>query len=228
MDSLRKAQGSVSVTGRSRRGNGATRSKQEGDEYILSRDLTNYNPLYKMHEKHISLRGHKKWQLVRRSTWEIERPWKYCQTSGPKVTLSLKVFTLRLDLHSPNGLTIQLGIPIWIRIQIGSPTWVWYSTWNSNSNGDKFGRVWHGFFSHVISEVILQSNNVQELQTHRHLVTYLGLVMVMSYSGRQIHLTFGPDWFFWPRPSKESAAPTKIVSTDLGGKNGTYHGTNVQ
>ncbi len=45
-------------------------------------------------------------------------------------------------VHSPNGLTIQLGIHIWIRIQIGIPTWVWYSTWNSNSNGDKFGRVY--------------------------------------------------------------------------------------
>ncbi len=52
-----------------------------------------------------------------------------------------KKFSWHNITHSPNGLTIQLGIPIWIRIQIGIPTWVWYSTWNSNSNGDKFGRV---------------------------------------------------------------------------------------
>ena len=31
-------------------------------------------------------------------------------------------------------------------IQLEILTWVWYSTWNSNSNGDKFGRVYrsHG------------------------------------------------------------------------------------
>ncbi len=45
-------------------------------------------------------------------------------------------------MHSLDRSAIQIGIPIWICIQIGIPTWVWYSTWNSNSNGDKFGRVW--------------------------------------------------------------------------------------
>ena len=39
------------------------------------------------------------------------------------------------DSHSPDGFSI------WICIQLRIPTWVWYSTWNSNFNGDKFWRV---------------------------------------------------------------------------------------
>ncbi len=50
-------------------------------------------------------------------------------------------------MHSPDGSSIQLGIPIWICIQLGIPTLVWYSTWNSNLNGDTFGRVRHLFVS---------------------------------------------------------------------------------
>ncbi len=45
-------------------------------------------------------------------------------------------------VHSPDGSTFQLGIPIWICIQLGIRTSVWYSTWNCNLNGDNFGRVY--------------------------------------------------------------------------------------
>ncbi len=54
--------------------------------------------------------------------------------------------------HSPDGSTIQLGITISIRIQLGIPTSVWYSTWNSNLNGDKFGGVKYG--SVIVSQPI--------------------------------------------------------------------------
>ena len=55
-------------------------------------------------------------------------------------------------VHSPDGSTFQLGIPILIRIQLGIPTLVWYSTWNSNFNGDKFGRVYEGFFMRNVDQ----------------------------------------------------------------------------
>ncbi len=64
-------------------------------------------------------------------------------------TFNLGLFINNMDpfdslllVHSPNGLTIQLGIPTSIRIQLGIPTLVWYSIWNSNLNEDRFGRVY--------------------------------------------------------------------------------------
>ncbi len=59
LKNVSKMLGSICVTGRSCRGNETTRSKQDGDEYFLCRDLPYYHP----QEKRLSLRGQKKWQL---------------------------------------------------------------------------------------------------------------------------------------------------------------------
>ena len=67
----------------------------------------------------------------------------YCKNNND--ILSLGLFEMYnkslLSIHSPDGSTIQLGIPIWICIKLGIPTQVWYSTWNSNDHHSQ------GFFS---------------------------------------------------------------------------------
>ncbi len=76
-----------------------------------------------------------------RSAWPDSKDgpdfsWLHWFRSNLQIWAKLSVW-----IHSPKWLTIQLGNPIQIRIQIGIPSWVWYSIWNSNPNGDKFGRV---------------------------------------------------------------------------------------
>ena len=71
-----------------------------------------------------------------------------------KLALLIILSSTSNDLHSSDGSTIQLGITISIRIQLGIPTSVWYSTWNSNLNGDKFGRV-------LEKDIQVQSNHLQ-------------------------------------------------------------------